>query len=364
MTFLRSLFVEVHPAAAAGLFFVAGAAIGTLLTIWTVRLTDERLPASLLSRENGSPWWHHLPLLGFFLSRGRRSWRGIPVAGYGLFLEITTGLLFAGFVYAYTSAYCQSVVEVQPDESWKYGRVFYHLLLIAFLVAATGTDLRNYTIPDSVTVPAILLGAAAAALAGDLQMIHLWVDWNEAVEGLRGPYIPEWIKQHRHLHGLAWSLAGAAAGALITWNVRLVSSWILGRESLGLGDVTLMAMIGSFLGWQPIVFTFFFAPFCGLLVGLLVRVLFKRTFIPYGPFLATGAVVVLFGWRWIWTAEIPFSEQERHAVNKLFADPVGLGILYAFTLLALAAILGLKRLYEAIPVKRRSADLPEGPSSD
>ena len=55
----------------------------------------------------------------------------------------------------------------------------------------------------------------------------------------------DWIKESHHLHGLAWSLAGLAAGAGITWLVREISSRVLGQEALGAGDVTLMAMIGA-----------------------------------------------------------------------------------------------------------------------
>ena len=58
---------------------------------------------------------------------------------------------------------------------------------------------------------------------------------------------------HRHLHGLASSLAGIAVGAGSTLLVRVVSSRILGHPALGLGDVTLMAMVGSYIGWQPVI---------------------------------------------------------------------------------------------------------------
>ena len=70
--------------------------------------------------------------------------------------------------------------------------------------------------------------------------------------------------------------------------VRFCSSRILGREALGLGDVTLMGMIGTFLGWQPTVFVFLAAPLCGLALLIPVKVLWRRSHVPYGPFLAAG----------------------------------------------------------------------------
>ncbi len=50
-------------------------------------------------------------------------------------------------------------------------------------------------------------------------------------------------------------MTGLIAGGGLTWILRLVSSVLLGQEALGFGDVTLMAMIGSFVGWQPILAT-------------------------------------------------------------------------------------------------------------
>jgi hypothetical protein len=69
---------------------------------------------------------------------------------------------------------------------------------------------------------------------------------------------------------------------------------------MGFGDVTLLAMIGAFLGWQAALFTFVLAPFSGAVVGLAKRWLGGDGVIPYGPFLCLGAVFTLLGWLRIW----------------------------------------------------------------
>ena len=69
---------------------------------------------------------------------------------------------------------------------------------------------------------------------------------------------------------------------------------------MGFGDVTLMAMIGAFLGWQAGLLVFFLAPFAGIVLGLLVVVLRRDSEIPYGPFLCLGAVAVLVFWASFW----------------------------------------------------------------
>ncbi|OHB83653.1 MAG: hypothetical protein A2V98_25005 [Planctomycetes bacterium RBG_16_64_12] len=69
---------------------------------------------------------------------------------------------------------------------------------------------------------------------------------------------------------------------------------------MGFGDVTLMAMIGAFLGWQPCLIVFFLAPFAGLVVGLMSLILRRGPEIPYGPFLCLATLVVLVRWAALW----------------------------------------------------------------
>jgi hypothetical protein len=75
---------------------------------------------------------------------------------------------------------------------------------------------------------------------------------------------------------------------------------------MGFGDVTLMAMIGAFLGWQACLAVFFLAPFAGLLIGLL-NLIFRRDHeIPYGPFLCLAAMGVVIGWNRVWDVARPY----------------------------------------------------------
>jgi len=317
------MFVQGNLTVIAVVLFAAGAVIGRGIESWSKRLC----------------------------SRFRASQNYAPIAYPGLKFPVTellTGALFAGYFLAVFRFGAHTTDEVLPAHLWIYGRGCFHLILIGLLVAATSTDFREYIIPDQITVTGMLLGAGIATASGDTQMMHLWVDWNQAIPTLRGPFIPDWIRNHVHLHGLAWSLAGLLTGAGITWLVRLISSAVLGQEALGFGDVTLMAMIGSFVGWQPVVFIFLLAPLCGLVAGLAAHLCSNRAYVPYGPYLALSTIGVLFGWRWLWMLEMPGT----FSMRRFFGDAVGLSILAVISLVAFVLLLGSVRLYRAIPTSR------------
>jgi len=292
----------------------------------------------------------------------------------------------AGFVACGLFTACMLIWKVQetpivrPVEEWYFWRIGHHIVLIALMLAVTATDLRAYLIPDRIIWYGLVWGVALAFASGDLQVEQVWVDWNEEIPQLRGPYVPEWLARFPHLHGLAWSIAGAACGALGTLVIRAVASFALGQEAMGLGDVTLMAMIGAFLGWQPTVVVLLLAPLCGLAVGALVavaRMLHSllamlipslraaatvRTYLPYGPFLCLAAYIVMLTWRWIWMFELKLAQASpaddrltTFAVRRLFGDWVILLMIAAVTLAALVIVLFLRRVYKNLPVQRRTA---------
>jgi leader peptidase (prepilin peptidase)/N-methyltransferase len=185
----------------------------------------------------------------------------------------------------------------------------YYLVLAEALLVATFIDFDLQMIPDGSTVPALIVGVVAAFAIGDL---HLWPIWFQnppklhllssavpswAVWMLEGSARPAWVPGHPHLHGLLNSLAGIVVGGGVIWILRIVGKWAYKREVMGFGDVVLMMMIGSFLGWQPTLMVYFVAPFCGLVATLASLQFFKLREIPYGPYLSVATIIVLLAWR-------------------------------------------------------------------
>ncbi len=296
---------------------VVATVVSGMAAWWLERLIDHERAALALPPTESSVRWYRPPL--------------VTLAAVGLML---------GLAYAETAGQCLATPEVRPDAAHVLARVIFHCGLILFLVLGTAIDLDCYLLPDRITVPGMIWGVVGAAWIADAQIAHLWVDWREAIPQIAGPYIPSWYDQYRVGHALAWSVAGLLTGGLFTAIVRTVSSRILGQEAMGFGDVMLMAMIGSIVGWQAVLATFAVAPLTGVLIAIVGYVAFGKTYLPYGPCLSAAAILVLFGWSRIW-------EETR----LFFSDPVAIAIILGSAFAALVILLGAIRLYRAIPTR-------------
>ncbi len=284
-----------------------------------------------------------------WLSRRERRLLELPASSpsfrwrRGAAVLIVTAILCGVFHWASVANGCLETPEVQPSWTGRHWRLAYHLTLICFLIVATAIDFDSYTIPDAITVPGSLLGVIGACLIGEAQISHLWVDWSLAIPQIQGPYIPAWYDSHRVWHALAWSLAGLITGAGITWIARQISSLVLGQEAMGLGDVTLMAMIGSFLGWQAVTLVFLIAPLTGLIAGVIIRMISGKTYLPYGPWLSIAAVLVLLTWSTLW-------QQTR----LIFSDWLSVLVLATVGCVGFVVLLMLLQLYKSIPTRRNN----------
>jgi leader peptidase (prepilin peptidase)/N-methyltransferase len=139
-----------------------------------------------------------------------------------------------------------------------------------------------------VSLPGIVIGLGVAALPGGLT-------------------VPE-------------ALGGVLLGGGVLWALAATYEWLTGVEGMGFGDVKLLAMIGAFLGWQAIPAILVISSVSGSVAGVVVMLAHgasgaggrirrrfglralgpfvrrraQRTAIPFGPFLALGAMVVLY----------------------------------------------------------------------
>jgi leader peptidase (prepilin peptidase)/N-methyltransferase len=159
---------------------------------------------------------------------------------------------------------------------WRFGPGWHMPLLFAFcstMLVITFIDLDFQIIPDSITLP----GTAVGLIAGSL-------------------ILPDPFDRLSPL-GFRESVIGLLSGGLVFFLIAEVSYRILRQEAMGGGDIKMMAMVGAFLGWKSVLLTTFAGSLAGSLIGVLLM-LFKgtgrKTKIPFGPFLALGALLSMF----------------------------------------------------------------------
>lgn len=309
----------------------------------------------------------NIPILGWLMLKGRCRNCGLSISARYPIVELLNGLLFVlVFVLEIPDGYGAKLEEsclfshIGPQivEGWSPRlhmnlRYLYHMVLIESLVVASLIDWDLKIIPDGSTVPAMIVGFLGAVTIGHVHLAPVWFqnpgdaamfarllpDSFQWIQNTQ--FVPQWTTTYPHLHGLAVSAAGFLVGGGIVWGVRLLGQWTLRREAMGFGDVILMAMIGSFLGWQAMVIVFFLAPLLALVVVILGFFLRREREIPYGPYLSLAALVVMLCYRDIW----PFWE-------KLFST--GPFVL----LMAVAGTFSMAFLFSVLQLVKRMLGIP------
>lgn len=318
--------------------FILGCCLGSFLNVCIhrfpskIRLWDQL--KALNSHRSGCPrcasairWRDNIPLLGWLLLRGKcRSCRRSISPRYPL-VELLTGILFA-VVYHFempehfwgqmadfglhSPEGPQTITNLWATPVWLHVRYALHMAMICGLIVATFIDLELRIIPDGCTVPAMLLGLLVSMACGQTYLVPLWFQDASVVTTLRS-ISPEWLKpfvfswdcvsfagQHPHVHGFLVSLAGLIVGGGAVWLVRIAGFWVLKQEAMGFGDVVLLAMVGSVIGWQPVIAVFFMAPVLAISAALFSWITKREREIPYGPWLSIATLVLLLGWPICW----------------------------------------------------------------
>lgn len=228
---------------------VLGAIFGSFLNVVTHRLPRREslvAPAShcVACGATIKPY-DNIPVLSWLLLRGR-------CRSCGVHISARYPLIEAG-----TAALCVAVVLVKSSAA----DIVLGLAMVLLLVPAAAIDLEHKRIPNLITLPGCIV-AIALGLAFDAS--------GEPVRLLAG--------------------LGAGGAFLI---VTLISP-----RGMGMGDVKLATMIGLFLG-SAVIPAILIALLAGVLVGgvVIARVGVskgRKTAVPFGPFLALGALVALF----------------------------------------------------------------------
>jgi leader peptidase (prepilin peptidase)/N-methyltransferase len=261
--------------------FVFGAVVGSFLNVCIHRMPNEE---SIVSPPSHCPqcgqrirWTDNIPLISFVALRGKCRHCGASISPRYVLVEFLTAILFL-WVWLKLTPW-----EHPPLSGIDFINVPIYWLLIAGLIVATFIDFEHYIIPNEITLGGIVVGLA-------LSGIH-----------------PRLMDTSSNLIALWRSFLGIIVGGATLLAIAIVGEKIFKKEAMGMGDVKLIAAIGAFLGWQATLFTIFVSSLFGGVVGLILVLGSKKGWqsrIPYGPYIALGALVwMLYGrefMNWYW----------------------------------------------------------------
>lgn len=197
----------------------------------------------------------NIPVLSWLFLRGKCHFCGNPISARYPLVELLTGVLFAAMAARFN----------EGDELWVLPAF---LLLSASLVAISGIDIDHHRIPNKIVYPTLFPLAALLVLAA-------------AGTG-------NW-------DNLLRAAAGGAIGFVILFGIHVAAP-----RGMGFGDVRLAGLLGLALGWLGLGHVFvglFLAFLTSSVIGVTLiatKIRSRKQPIPFGPFLALGAVLAVF----------------------------------------------------------------------
>ena len=191
----------------------------------------------------------NIPVLSYLFLKGRCSQCDAKISIRYPIVEIITSII-SGFI------------------AWYFGyslMTFAALIFTWAMIALAVIDLDTQLLPDDITLPLLWLGLLVNLTGG-------FTDIRSAV-------------------------VGAVAGYLFLWCIFWLFKFATGKEGIGYGDFKLLAAIGAWFGWSMLPLVILFSSFSGAIIGVGIIAASKEksnTPIPFGPFLAIGALIALF----------------------------------------------------------------------
>ena len=225
---------------------VMGLLLGSFLNVCITRWPAEQSVVRPRSRcprcGNLIAWYDNIPVVSWVWLRARCRRCALPIPAMYPLVELATAAIW---VWA----------------AWQYGATIEMLRAAVFVTILLGiamTDAREFIIPDEFSVGGAVAGLLFALLGGALAPLD--------------------------------ALIGAILGLGLLWIIAWAAEKLMGQEAMGGGDIKMMAMVGAFLGWSGVLLTLFLGALLGTLIFLPVKLAGREPKVPFGIFLAIGAL--------------------------------------------------------------------------
>ncbi|MCA9404228.1 MAG: prepilin peptidase [Candidatus Omnitrophica bacterium] len=319
------------------LFFIFGICIGSFLNVCIVRWPHEESvvkPGShCRSCKKPIAWHDNIPVLSYILLGGKCRYCHAKYSPRYAFIEFFTGVAFVLFyahygldplLVPYLFMLCCFIIatmvdfghRIIPDEV-SVGGLAFGLVFSAVLPAMHQLDFG--TLNAGRWVMRILVATVIVAHLGEILLARLrpaakddgeedepfeWLPWlivlgamvldlimDYGIDAVEAAVPAGWVP---HLLSLDAACIGFVVGGGSIYAMGVLGDFLFRKDSMGGGDVKLLAMVGAFLGWKASILAFFIAPFFGAVFGLLQKLKTNDTTIAYGPFLVLGSLIALF----------------------------------------------------------------------
>lgn len=230
---------------------IVGLCVGSFLNVVIYRVPRKQSLAWPASRctdcGRALRWWHNLPVVSWVVLRGRCAYCREPISVRYPLVEIGTALVWLVIVW-------------MTPPGWLLAS---RLLLGTALVALFMIDLEHQILPNVITLPGIAIGFAFSFVASP------------------GPLD---------------ALLGIVIGGGVLYAIAAGYYLLRKEEGMGMGDVKMLAMVGAFLGWQPVLLTLVLSSFAGAVIGMAMIAFHRgdmRYALPFGTFLSVGTLVAM-----------------------------------------------------------------------
>jgi len=233
--------------------FILGMLVGSFLNVCICRLPKGE---SIVSPPSHCPscsykirWYDNIPVLSYLFLRGKCRGCGVHISLQYPLVELLNGVLTLLLFLRFGPTPAFVVL----------------FLFCSALVVITFIDIEHQVIPDEISLPGIVVGFVLSFF----------------------------LKGHSWLNSLLGILLGGGSLLLVAYGYQRLT----GKEGMGGGDIKLLAMMGAFLGWKAIPFIIFASSLSGSLIGVSMMLFQKKDSklaIPFGPYLALGAVLYIF----------------------------------------------------------------------
>ena len=231
------------------MIFIFGSVMGSFLNVLAVRLSNNESilwPGSHCHNCNHRLRWYELiPVVSYLIQKGRsRCCHTIIPISY-LIIEIVTGVLYMVSYHSFGFSY-DFIIS---------------LIFISSLIVIIVSDIEYMIILDEII-------AISSILIILLELVFYGLDYT------------------------VYKILAGIFAFITMYVIKLIGDRLFKRESMGGGDIKLMFLFGIVLGYPLAIFDIFLATFIAFPVAIFILFSRRDNLIPFGPFLAMGAILI------------------------------------------------------------------------